>query len=131
MVQAILRIYSYLFQFLISLFLFGLGLVGALSENTTFEIDMLPWSGSQLAYSLLVLGGFGLLATVLAYRGQLRFLFVMWTLGTLYLLGRGIFFSGHQFDGESDFQWALFLLSGVMATVLGAWSRFKQPVGRS
>jgi hypothetical protein len=130
MVQTILRLYSYAFQLLISLFLFGLGLVGALSENTGFEIAMLPWSGKELWASLLILGGFGLLSTVLAFRGKLTFLFLMWTLGTVYLLGRGIFASGHQFDGEEEFKWALFLLSGVVSTVLGAWSRFKQPAGR-
>lgn len=130
MVQAILRLYSYVFQFLISLFLLALGLVAALSDNTTFEIDMLPWSGSDLKCALLVLGGFGILSTVLAFRGKLRFLFLIWTLIATGLLIRGIFASSHQFDGESEFKWALFLLSGVAATVLGAWSRFRQPAGR-
>jgi hypothetical protein len=130
MVQAILRFYSYGFQLLISLICLALGLVATLSENSTFEIDLLPWSGKELRVSLLILGAFGLLSTFLAFKGKLRFLFVMWTLGTTYLLGRGIFASGHQFEGDTDFKWALFLLSGVIATVLGAWSRFKQPVGR-
>jgi hypothetical protein len=128
MVQAILRFYSYAFQLLISLILLAVGLVATLSDNTGFEIDLLPWSGKELRVSLLILGAFGLLATFLAFRGKLRFLFLMWTLGTVYLLGRGIFLSGHQFDGENDFKWALFLLAGVLATVLGAWSRFKQRV---
>ena len=75
--------------------------------------------------ALLILG---LLGTTLATIAAVT-VFVMWTLGTVYLLGRGIFASGHQFDGDSDFKWALFLLSGVIATVLGAWSRFKQPAG--
>lgn len=130
MVQALLRYYSYGFQLLISVFLLGLGLVGALSDNAGFEIDMLPWSGKQLTTSLMILGGFGALATILAFRGKLTFLFLMWTAGTVFLLGRGIFASGHTFDGESEFKWALFLLVGLVATVLGAWSRFKQPAGR-
>lgn len=126
MVQAILRFYSYGFQLLISLGCLGLGLVATLSDNKGFEIDLLPWTDNQLRVSLLILGAFGLLSTVLAFKGKLKFLFVMWTLGTTYLLARGIFASGHVFEGESDFKWALFLLSGVVATVLGAWSRFKQ-----
>ena len=130
MVQAILRFYSYGFQLLISLICLALGLVATLSENSTFQIDLLPWSGAELRISLLILGAFGLLSTVLAFKGKLRFLFVMWTIGTTYLLGRGIFASGHQFEGDSDFKWALFLFVGVIATVLGAWSRFKQPSGR-
>ena len=130
MVQALLRFYSYVFQLLIALILLALGLVATLSDNTGFEIDMLPWSGKELRVSLLILGAFGVLSIVLAFKGKLRFPFVMWTLGTAYLLGRGIFASGHRFDGESDFKWSLFLLLGVLATVLGAWSRFKQPLGR-
>lgn len=128
MVQAILRFYSYVFQTLISLVCLALGLVATLSDNATFQVDLLPWTGQELRYSLLILGAFGLLSTFLAFRGKLKFLFVMWTLGATYLLARGIFASAHQFDGESDFKWALFLLSGVVATVLGAWSRFKQAV---
>lgn len=130
MVQAILRFYSYAFQLLISVILLAVGTVAILSDNKTFEIDLLPWSGNELKYSLVVLGAFGLLSTVLAYKGKLKFLFLMWTLGTVYLLGRGIFASGHQFDGDTEFKWALFLLSGVLATVLGAWSRLKQPAGK-
>ncbi|MFN0105598.1 MAG: hypothetical protein ACKV2U_26365 [Bryobacteraceae bacterium] len=130
MVQAILRFYSYAFQLLISLAVLALGLVATLSDNTTLEIDLLPWSGKELRISLLILGAFGLLSTILAMKGTLRFLFVMWTLGTVYLLGRGIFASSHQFADWPDFRWALFLLSGVIATVLGAWSRLIQPLSR-
>jgi len=130
MVQTILRLYSYGFQILISLVLFALGLVATLSDNAGFEIPMLPWSGKDLKIALLVLGCTGLILIALAVKGKLRILFVLWTLGTVYLLGRGIFASPHQFEGESDFKWALFLLAGVLATVLGAWSRFKQPLRR-
>jgi uncharacterized membrane protein HdeD (DUF308 family) len=130
MVQAILRLYSYGFQLLISLAFLGLGTVAALSDNTTFDIEMLPWSGDALQNALLLLGAFGVLSVVLAFKGKLRILFVAWTLGTVFLLGRGIFASGYRFEDESEFKWALFLLTGLLATVLGAWSRFRQPLPR-
>ena len=130
MVHALLRFYSYGLQLLISLILLALGLVATLSDNTGFEIDFLPWSGKELKTALLVLGAAGLLAVFLAIKGTLRLPFVLWTLGTVYLLGRGIFASPHRFDGESDFKWALGLLAAVLVTVYGAWSRFKQPLGR-
>jgi hypothetical protein len=130
MVSAILRFYSYAVQILISLILLALGTVAMLSDNTGFEIDLLPWSGQDLKMALLILGAAGVLSTLLAFKGKLRILFLLWTLGTVYLAGRGIFASSHQFDGESDFKWALILFAGVIATVFGAWSRFKQPIGR-
>ena len=130
MVQALLRFYSYGFQLLISLILLALGLVATLSDNTGFEIDFLPWSGKDLKTALLVLGACGLVSILLAIKGTLRFPFVLWTLAIVYLLGRGIFASPHRFEGESDFKWALGLLAGVLLTVCGAWSRFKQPLGR-
>ena len=130
MVQAILRLYSYALQILISLILLALGTVAALSDNAGFEIDFLPWAGKELKMALLILGATGLLSVVLAFKGKLRILFLLWTLGTVYLFGRGIFSSGHQFDGESEFKWALALLAAVIVTVCGAWSRFKQPIGR-
>jgi hypothetical protein len=130
MVQALLRLYSYGLQLLICLILLALGLVATLSDNTGFEIDLLPWSGKDLRTAVLLLGGFGLLSLVLAVKGKLRFLFLLWTIGTVYLLGRGIFASSHQFDGESEFKWTLLLLLGLLATVWGAWSRLKQPLRR-
>ncbi len=123
MVQAILRFYSYVFQMIISLGAFGVGLVAAMSENTTFQFEFLPWSGKELQNWLIVLGVIGVASVVLAFRGKLKFLFLAWTLVVTALVVRGIFFSSHRFDGESDFQWALGFLVGVLATVLGAWSR--------
>ena len=128
MVQAILRLYSYAVQLAISLLCLALGMVAAMSGNVTFDLEMLPWSGDTLWKVLLALGVTGLAATVLAFRGKARILFVAWTLGTLYLLARGIFASPYRFDGESEFKWALFLLLCVALTVWGAWSRFKQRV---
>ena len=130
MVSAILRFYSYVTQSALSLILLAVGAVAMLSDNTTFEIDFLPWSGKDLKNALFVLGIAGLLSVILAFKGKLRLLFVLWTLGTVFLAGRGIFASPHQFDGESDFKWALALLGGIVLTVFGAWSRFKQPLGR-
>ena len=128
MVHAILRLYSYAVQLVISLLCLALGLVAAMSGNVTFDLEMLPWSGDTLWKVLLALGVTGVAATVLAFKGKLRILFVLWTLGTVFLLGRGIFASPYRFDGESEFKWALFLLLCVLLTVCGAWSRFKQKV---
>lgn len=126
MVQAILRLYSYVFQSIISLGALGVGLVAALSDNTTFQFEFLPWSGKELQNWLIVLGAIGLVSVALAFKGKLKFVFLAWTMVVTGLVVRGIFFSSYRFDGESDFQWALGFLVGVLATVLGAWSRARR-----
>jgi hypothetical protein len=126
MVQAILRFYSYVFQLIISLGALGVGLVAAMSENTTFQFEFLPWSGKELQNWLIVLGAIGVASVVLAFKGKLKFLFLAWTMAVTALVARGIFFSSYRFDGEADFQWALAFLVGVLATVLGAWSRARR-----
>jgi hypothetical protein len=126
MVQAILRFYSYVFQLIISLGALGVGLVAAMSENTTFQFEFLPWSGKELQNWLIALGLIGAASVVLAFRGKLKFLFLAWTMVVTALVARGIFLSGYRFDGEADFQWALAFLVGVLATVLGAWSRARR-----
>lgn len=125
MVQAALRLFSYVFQLLIALGALAAGTVAAMSDHTTFQFDFLPWSGKELQMWLMGLGVVGVLSVVLAYKGKLKFLFVVWTLLVTGLVARGIFLSPYTFEGESDFQWALFFLSGVVATVLGAVSRFR------
>lgn len=126
MVQAILRFYSYVFQLIISLGAIGVGVVASLSENTTFQFEFLPWSGKELQNWLIVLGAIGLATVVLAFKGKMKFLFLAWTVVVSGLVVRGIFFSSYRFDGESDFEWALGFLVGVLATVLGAWSRARR-----
>lgn len=128
MVQALLRFFSYGCHLILSLLMLALGLVAALSDNTGFEIDFLPWSGKDLRLALLVLGVCGLASIYLAVKGKMRFLFLVWTAGIVVLAGRGIFASSHQFDGESEFKWALVLLGALLITVWGAWSRFRQPL---
>jgi len=130
MVQTILRFYSYVLQLLVSLAALALGVVAAMSENKTFEIDMLPWSGSELRTWLLGIGIVGAASTYLAFKGKYRILFLLFALGTTFLLGRGIFASSHQFDGDTEFKYALGILAAFLLSVYGAWSRFRQPVGR-
>lgn len=126
MVQAILRFYSYVFQAIISLGALGVGAVAAMSDNTTFQFEFLPWSGKELQNWLIALGVIGLASVVLAFKGKLKFLFLAWTVVVTALVARGIFLSGYRFEGESDFKWALAFLAGVLATVLGAWSRARR-----
>lgn len=130
MVSALLRLYSYIAQALLSLFLLGIGSVAALSDNASMQTDLLPWSGQELRNWLIGLGLAGLVSVVLAFRGKIRILFLLWTLGITILLGRGALGSSYRFEGTEDFRWALILLGCCALTIFGAWSRFRQPIGR-
>lgn len=128
MVQALLRFYSYLLHFLVSLFALGVGIVAAMSENKSFTITMLPWADSALQTALLTMGVLGLVSVYLAFRGKVRILFLLWTVVAAGLLARGIFLSSYEFAGQSEFEWALGALLAFLIAVYGAWSRFRQPL---
>jgi uncharacterized membrane protein HdeD (DUF308 family) len=130
MVQAILRLYSYAFHLLICLGMLAVGLVALLSQGTTFQTDFLPWEGAELRNWLLGAGIIGIVAIILAYRGKLRVLFLLYTLAVAFFVTRGVFASGYRFEGEQDFYWALAFWAGILATVLGAISRLRQPLGK-
>ena len=126
MVQAIVRLFSYAFHLLLSLAALGVGLVAALSANTTFQFEFLPWSGKELQNWLIILGVIGLLAVALAFQGKLKFLFLVWSVLVAAMIANGIFLSGYRFDGESEFQWALGVLACAVVAMYGAWSRARR-----
>jgi hypothetical protein len=125
MVQAILRAYSYVFQFLICAALLALGTVAYLSD-TPLKLDFLPWTGKELTNWLFILGITGMIAIFLAVKGVLRFVFLLWTLATAYLTFKGIWSSPYTFSGPTEFYWAVAFFFGVLLTVLGAISRVRQ-----
>ena len=126
MLGFILRSFSYLFQFILSLALIGPAIV-AWSSGRTMQMDLLPWKGTALTYWMLCLGLLGLISIVLAIKGSIRWLFFVWTLVVLVLLVRGFFFSPYTFDGKPGFQWALLVLAAAVLSVLGAYRAFRRP----
>ena len=66
MFRLILRIYSYLYHFLLCLILIAVGGIGLLSPNATLNLDMLPWEDPALSRWLFFGGLAGLLSLVLA-----------------------------------------------------------------
>jgi hypothetical protein len=130
MVQAILRVYSYIFHILLAVASLALSTVAAMSEHASLDIPFFPWSGESLVKWLFALGFLGLFSVYAAWKGILRVIFLLWTVVVAGIVARGIFASGHQFEGVEDFRWALFFLLGVLATILGAYSRVRQPLGK-
>ena len=126
MVQALLRGYSVLFHGVLCLFCFAMAFVGWLVGSTSMSIDVLPWSGWELQWSLFLLSAFGLIATGLAATGRMGLMFLAWTVAVVGLIGRGLW-ATRYYDGPDDLKASLFLLLGAMATVLGAISILRKP----
>ena len=63
--RALMRVFSYLFHGLLTLFLLGLAVV-ALSSGQPLQLEMLPWQGQALTWWLLAAALVGLLPEVAA-----------------------------------------------------------------
>ena len=57
---------SYVYHLVLGLLMLGLSLVALLSGRHSLRLDLLPWEGAKLTYSLLALGLFALLSVFAA-----------------------------------------------------------------
>jgi hypothetical protein len=125
-----MRIYSYLFHAILAFFLFGVSLVALLNGRHNLKVALLPWEGRSLTFWMFFLGLAGFVAILLALRGKLRILFLIWSIGVVLVLIKGYIFSGYYFGGFWGFLNAVwFILAAILAAV-GSWLRFRQPAER-
>jgi hypothetical protein len=120
-----MRVFSYLFHGLLTLFLLALSAV-ALTSGQTLQLGMLPWQGKDLAYWLLGGALVGLLSMILAIGRKWRALFFLWSLGVLAIMIRGFFLSHYHFAGPPAFHRALYLTAGALLAVFGAWFQLRR-----
>jgi hypothetical protein len=116
-------LYSYAFEFLLSLLALILGIIGAVYGHN-LSLEILPWSGASLTHWLTGLGLIGLLCTILAMAGRLRFLFPLWALFVVVMLFRGYTFGSYSFSGSEGFKQALLFFSGAILAFLGSLTVF-------
>jgi hypothetical protein len=121
-VRAVLRIFSYFFHGLLSLFLLALAAM-ALSSGQILHLDMLPWHGQTLSYWLLFSSLAGLVSLILAILRTWRLLFVLWSLDVLVVMVRGFFLGPYEFAGRPEFYRALYLSAGALIAVFGRQSQ--------
>ena len=122
-VGLILRIYSYIFEFLLSLVLLLLGIFGAANGNT-LDLAMTPWKGAQLTHWLTGLGLIGIVCTVLTITGWLRYLFPLWTLFIFIMIVRGYYISPYTFSGSESFKPVLWFTLAAFIAFLGSLTVF-------
>lgn len=119
----LLRLFSYLFELILSLFLAGIAFV-ALSDGKPLKLGMLPWEGMRLDYWVLGLGVAGVLLVFLAAIGPLRYVFPLWTLFVFIMMLRGFFLTTYQFSGDTEFRGAAWLTFGAFGAFLASLSCF-------
>jgi hypothetical protein len=119
LVGKLLRLYSYLYHFVLALFLFGLALVALLSSNT-LKISAVPWQGEAATQWLLWGSILGIMSIVLAVTGIFRYLFPLWAFAVLALMVRGYIIQSTPFAGPDDFRNTMLLTLGAFIAFLAS-----------
>lgn len=125
----LLRMFSYFFHLLSSVFLLGIASI-ALLNHQSLNLRMLPFGEGKLVAGAFVLGLFGLTATLLAFTKLFRYLFPLWAAGTVYSLVRGYFFSSYSFGSHEEVRWAMFYIAASVVALTGALWTLKPKRGR-
>jgi hypothetical protein len=125
-VKALLRFFSYLFHFLLCLFLLGVAGLALATGADSLHLGMLPWTGTTLAYIVLFGALFGLISVWLVVSGKARFLFFLWSLVVAVMLLKGYVFSGYRF-APGGVQTGLELLAASWLALIGALLALRRP----
>ena len=124
-VKLIMRYFSFLFHLLLVFFLIAVSGLALASGTPGLQLGMLPWTGSTLIYVVFFGALAGLLTVLLAIRGMLRFLFLLWSAGVFFLLLNGYIFSGYKFH-TGEFKTAAYLIVASLVALAGAWFQFRR-----
>jgi len=121
----LLRLYSYLYHFVLALILFAISGVAIASDVHTLNLQMFPWKGDELIRWLFYGSLAGLVIVVLAVTGIFRYLFPVWALIVLILMVRGFLILPYTFSGKDEFYAVLLLIAGAFVAFLGSLTVFK------
>ena len=120
-VKALLRFFSYLYHglFALVMMVFG-GLLAIAHGEQSVRLEMLPWTDHTLIHVLLFGGLGGLIIVILAIRGKLRPLLLLWALLVTYFLIKGYFLGSYRFSPD-EFKSVVYLVCGSLIALLGAF----------
>ncbi len=127
--KALMRFISYFFHAILALFLVAVSGVSLASGGENLRLGMLPWTKSTLAYIVFFGGLFGLLTVILALRGTLRVLFLVWAVVVAGFMIKGFILSGYRFSGNVST--AAFLILASLVALPGAWFQFQRKTGQA
>lgn len=127
MLDKILRLYSYLFHGVLTLFLLAVSLVAFLSNTHNLQFRMLPWEGRTLTYVTLGAGLAGLFSILLAWRRGIRAPFAIYALAVFVMVFRGLFFyAGFWFRDTEQFYWGSAFCLGLFGAFLASLAGWKR-----
>lgn len=125
-----LRLYSLAFNTLFVLVTLAVVAIVLLSPPSTVNFYLLPWEGGALLYGLTVLAIIGAAILYFAWRGQVRTLFLAWSVVVLALIVRYFFFSPFRFTPDSgQVLTALLIILASLLAAVGAWVKQNQDRG--
>jgi hypothetical protein len=123
--KALMRYYSYLFHLLLALFLVAVSGLALASGSGNLRLGMLPWTGQTLTYAVFGGGLAGLIAVLLAMKGTLRIVFLLWSAVVAVFLIKGYIFSGYKFQ-VGEFRTAVYLIVASLIALPGAWFQLRR-----
>jgi hypothetical protein len=118
----VVRVFSYVFNFLLGAALMALGFVAWTSGRHTLQSGILPWSGRTLTMWVFFSGLVGIALTIMAVRKIVPLAFSLWNLAVVAMLVRGYFFSSYHFE-KGDFLPALVFVAAALVALAGSWMR--------
>ncbi len=121
----LLRLYSYLYHFVLALILFAISGVAIASDVHTLNLAMFPWKGDELIHWVFYGSIAGLAANALAVTGVFRYLFPLWTLVVFGMMARGFLILPYAFTNKDEFYAVLALIAGALGAFLGSLTLFK------
>jgi hypothetical protein len=125
MLTALLRVFSYLYHLVLTLFLLGISGIVLASGNHNLRMNMLPWEGERLTQYLFWGSLVGLASVILAITGVFRYLFPLWALLVLVMMAWGYIFGPYRFGGPDPFYQTLALIFGALIAFIGSLTVFR------
>jgi len=123
--KAIMRYFSYVFHGVLALFLLAVSGLALATGPGNLHLGMLPWSGDTLTYIVFFSALFGLITLLLAIKGTLRILFLIWAFLVFVMLLKGYILSGYKF-APHEFTTAVYLIVGSLLALFGAWFQLQR-----
>ena len=123
--KAVMRYFSYIFHTLLALFLIAISGLAMASGGGDLHLRMLPWEGDTLERVVFAGAVVGLATVILAIRGVLRILFLIWSFLVFVLLVKGYIFSSYKFQ-PNEFRTALYLIAASFIALFGAWFQLQR-----